>query len=74
MNKNSVWHDMESVPKDRPIIIATADNLYIAKWVQNIWSGEEAFCVGDLEAGDRLIIKKELALKWTDAPEHPVKM
>jgi hypothetical protein len=70
----TVWHDMESVPKDRRIIVATADNLYIAKWVQNIRNGEEAFYIGDIGDGDRLIIKKELVLKWTDAPKHPGKV
>lgn len=67
----TVWHDIESAPKDRRIIIATEDNLYIAKWAQNIWNGEEAFSVGDIGGGDRLIIKKELAFRWTEAPEHP---
>jgi hypothetical protein len=25
-------------------------------------------------SGNRLIVKKELALKWTDAPKHPGKL
>jgi hypothetical protein len=70
----TIWRDMKDAPKDRQIIIATADNLYIAKWVQNIWNGEEGFCIGDMGSGDRLIVKKELALKWTDAPRHPGKL
>jgi hypothetical protein len=70
----TIWQDMEDAPKDRKIIIATADNLYIAKWAQNIYSGEEAFCICDMGSGDRLIVKKDLALKWTDAPMHPGKL
>jgi hypothetical protein len=69
----TIWQDMKYAPKDRQIIIATADNLYIAKWAQNIYSGEEGFCIGDIGGGDRLIVKKDLVLKWTDAPKHPRK-
>lgn len=71
----SIWKDIETEPKDRRIIIATDTDMFVANWVKNFVTGDEAWRIAvfevDSESSDQVLIKKGLAKAWTEAPEHP---
>lgn len=71
----TIWHDIETAPKDRRIIIATDTEMHIAGWVQNQITGHEAWLIvafdADAENDNQVLIKNGMAKAWTEAPEHP---
>lgn len=71
----TIWHDIETAPKDRRIIIATDTEMYMAHWVQNPFTGDEAWLMAvfdaDAENDNQVLIKHGLAKAWTEAPPHP---
>lgn len=71
----TAWKDMETAPRDRRIIIATDTEMYIAHWVQNPFTGDEAWRIAvfeaDAESSNQVLIKHGLAKAWTEAPQHP---
>jgi hypothetical protein len=44
-------------PKGKRVLLWTGSNQYIGQWVQNPYTGDEAFSIYDLENGERLIVK-----------------
>jgi hypothetical protein len=71
----SIWKDIETAPKDRRIIIATDTDMFVANWVQNPFTGNEAWRIAvfeaDAESSNQVLIKHGLAKSWAEAPEHP---
>lgn len=71
----NTWKDMETAPKDRRIIIATDTEMYVANWVKNFVTGDDAWLVARLDGhpngNDQIIIESALAKAWTEAPPHP---
>ena len=42
------WNNMDTAPRDRRILVKSqAGELYIAHWVQNPDTGDEAYCVSE---------------------------
>lgn len=72
---NNTWKDIETAPKDRRIIVATDTEMYVANWVQNFITGDDAWLVArfddDVNGNDQIIIESAIAKAWTEAPEHP---
>lgn len=62
------WQAIETAPKNKPIIVWTGENKYIALWAENQKIGKTAWIVADLGDGDRLIVQ---ASHWHEAPENP---
>lgn len=64
------WQPIATAPRDRHILVY-GDNKrrYVAKWVQDLTTGDEAFCVLELGGGERAIIH---ATHWQDLPEPPI--
>lgn len=71
----TTWHDIETAPKDRRIIIATDTDMFVANWVKNFVTGDEAWRIAvfeaDAESSNQVLIKNGLAKAWAEAPEHP---
>lgn len=71
----TTWKDIETAPKDRRIIIATYTDMFVANWVKNFVTGDEAWLMAvfdaDAENDNQVLIKHGLAKAWAEAPEHP---
>lgn len=71
----TTWKDIETAPKDRRIIIATDTDMFVANWVKNFVTGDEAWLMAvfdaDAENDNQVLIKHGLAKAWAEAPEHP---
>ena len=62
------WQPIETAPKNKRILVFTGQEIYAANWVKNMANDHEAWMVGDIGNGDRLIVN---AILWHDAPERP---
>lgn len=71
----TAWNDIETAPRDRRIIIATDTEMYVANWVQNFITGDDAWLVArfkdESNGNDQIIIESSIAKAWVEAPEHP---
>lgn len=62
------WKSIESAPKHCDCLVWTGKNLFVAFWVQNPITGDEAFAIADLEDGDRLLVRPT---HWMPLPKPP---
>lgn len=63
--KENVWQDMETAPKNKPIIILSSlGDMYVGQWVQHPATGHEAYLVasGFDDEGNQILV--ENPVKW----------
>lgn len=63
------WQPIETAPKDKRIIVWTGRERYVAHWVKNIETDDEAWMIGELCDGNQAVVK---AVLWHEAPALPV--
>jgi hypothetical protein len=64
------WQLIKSAPRNERILLWTGQNQYVGQWVQDPATGDEAFSVGDLQDGARLIVKAT-HWDWLGIPPEP---
>ncbi len=65
----SIWcTDMAKAPRDRRILVQAdpSGKVYAAKWVENVFTGHQAWLIAQLNEEDQLICQ---AKAWAEIPE-----
>ena len=63
-----MWNTMDTCPKSKRVLVWTGQNMYVAEWVKNFVTGDEAFAVADLADDERLIVRPT---NWQELPKPP---
>ena len=51
------WRSMDDAPKDKRILVKSpSGEVYVAHWVQNPASGDEAFCISEAPDGTQHLL------------------
>ncbi|HZF98271.1 MAG TPA: hypothetical protein VEY92_08525 [Pseudoxanthomonas sp.] len=61
------WQPIETAPKGRRVLVRKDGKQYAADWVQNPWTGEVAWCIGDLGDGERVLVMNPD--EWMELPK-----
>lgn len=63
------WQPIETAPKDCQILLHKAGgDMHVGVWVQDPWTGDEAFAIADLGEQGRAIVKPT---HWQPLPPPP---
>lgn len=63
------WQPIETAPHDRLVLLFCASrDMHVGGWVQNPWTGNEAFEIADLGEQGRVIVHPTY---WRELPEPP---
>lgn len=62
------WQPIDTAPKDRRLLVWTGQNSHCAQWVQNPYTGDEAWMIAITADNQQVIVK---ATHWQPLPEPP---
>ena len=60
------WRPIESAPRDKRILVKTGQDIYVAHWVKNPFTDDEAWLIATFgDDGDQLLVKPH---EWMPLP------
>lgn len=64
------WLPIESAPHARPVSLFKDGKQYVGQWVQNPYTGAEAWSTGELGNGERVLLMRSPTY-WRELPTPP---